>query len=141
MYRHDYILKLIERLGAGLITLRNRILGRAADDTTIRAEIGEIAQQAGLDMGVARSLDPELLFMWLAPLGEPDPAKLWLMAELLYLEGIHASGSGMSGSQADLERALALLVRLPPDWRPADAFPTAGERVNEIRGLIGRSES
>ena len=136
MYRHDYLLRLIERLGAALIALRNRILNRASEDTTIGAEIGEIARQAGLDIDVARKLDPELLLTWLAPTGEPDPAKLWLMAELLYLEGLHAHSAGHQHWRADLERALALLVLLPLDWRPGDAFATVGERAGEIRQIL-----
>lgn len=140
MYRHDYILQLIERLGTALIALRHRILRQAPGDQAIRDEIGEMARQAGLDLAVARSLDPGLLFMWLAPSGEPDPARLWLMAELLYLEGLHAQSSGDSGWRADLEGALALLARLPTDWRPGDAFATAGERANELRALLGQSE-
>ena len=141
MYRHDYILQLIERLGAALIALRNRILKHAPDDEAIRAEIGEIARQAGLDIAVARSLDPELLFMWLAPTGEPDPARLWLMGELLYLEGLHSKSSGEPAWRADLERASALLVRLPPDWRPGAACATAGERTEELRVLLEQSDS
>src|SRR5690606_18121177 len=81
MYRHDYILRLIQHLGAALVTLRDRILRRERDEIGVREEVGEIARQAGLDLEVARSLHPQQLLMWLAPVGEPDPAKLWLMAE------------------------------------------------------------
>ena len=139
MYRHDNILRLIERLGASLVALRDRILKRAREDTTVHAEIVEIAQQAGLDLAVARQLAPELLLAWLAPTGEPDPAKLWLMAELLYLDGLHAKEAG-SEWRGNLERALALLARLPEDWRPGPAFPAVGERASEIRELTGLSQ-
>lgn len=141
MYRHDYILKLIERVGAALLALRNRILHRAPDDAAIRAEIVEIAQQAGLDIAVARRLDPSLLLTWLAPTGEPDPARLWLMSELLYLEGLRAMESGEPEWRGDLRRAAVLLVSLPSDWRPGDPFATAGERANEIRELLARPRS
>jgi hypothetical protein len=137
MYRHDYILRLIQHLGAALLTLRDRILRRQQDDVAVRTEIGEIARQAGLDLEVARSLDPRQLLMWLAPIGEPDPAKLWLMAELLYLEGLHAHGSGVPGWRADFARALAILAHVPHDWRPDPTFPSAGERLAEIRTFLG----
>ncbi len=136
MYRHDYILRLIQHLGAALVTLRDRILRRERDEIGVREEVGEIARQAGLDLEVARSLHPQQLLMWLAPVGEPDPAKLWLMAELLYLEGLHAHGSGAPGWRADLERALAILTHLPGDWRPDRPFASAGERLAEIRVLL-----
>ena len=140
MYRQDYVLRLIERLGAALIALRNRILRRERDEIGIRTEIAEIAGQAGLDLAVARRLDPEMLLMWLAPAGQPEPGKLWLLAELLYLEGLHTRESGADGWQADLERALALLVKLPAGWRPGEAFVPSGERAEEIRGLLKPSD-
>src|SRR5687767_3706453 len=133
MYRHDYIVRLIERFGAALIGLRSRILGGRRDEAVVRGEISEIAQAAGLDLAVARTLDPQLLLSWLAPSGEPDPAKLWLMAELLYLEGLHARTLAAEGWRGDLSRALSLFVRLEPDWRPGDAFTPAAERAAEIR--------
>ena len=136
MLRDDYVLRLIERLGATLIALRNRILRRARDEVSVRAEIHEIAREASLDVAVARSLEPESLLMWLAPTGQPDPAKLWLMAELLYLEGLDAKSSGGRVWQGDLTRALAILVTLPAEWRPGDAFTAAGERAEEIRELL-----
>jgi hypothetical protein len=136
MYRHDYILRLIQQLGAALITLRDRILRRQRDETAVRAEIGEIARQAGLDVDVARSLDPQQLLLWLAPVGEPDPAKLWLMAELLYLEGLETRAAGGSEWIGDFDRALAVLAHLPRDWRPDSPFASAGERIDEMRALL-----
>jgi hypothetical protein len=136
MYRHDYIIRLIERFGAALRTLRDVILRRQRDEQGVHAEVGEIARQAGLDLDVARTLDPEMLLMWLAPGGEPDPAKLWLMAELLYLEGLQARAAGSAGWKGDLSRAMGLLERLEPDWRPGDGFTPAGERLSEIRSLL-----
>jgi hypothetical protein len=137
MYRHDYILRLIQHLGAALITLRDRILRRQRDEAAVRTEIGEIARHAGLDLDVARSLDPQQLLMWLAPVGDPDPAKLWLMAELLYLEGLQSRLSGATAWRGDLERASAILTHVPHDWRPDAPFASAGDRLAEIRTLLG----
>ena len=138
-YRQDYIIRLIERFGAVLRSLRDRILRREREDLSARAEIAEIAQHAGLDLGVARTLPPDLLMMWLAPTGEADPAKLWLMAELLYLEALETRASGGEGWRADLERASALLGRLEPSWRPGDGFASAEERLGEIGPVLGNT--
>ena len=135
-YRHDYIIRLIERFGAVLRSLRDRILRREREDLSARAEIAEIARHAGLDLGVARTLSPDLLMMWLAPTGEVDPAKLWLMAELLYLEALDARSSGGEGWRADLARASSLLGRLEPSWRPGEGFSSAGERLAEITAML-----
>jgi hypothetical protein len=136
MYRRDYILRLIERFGRMLIALRNRIQRRELETADLRAEIGEVAQQAGLDLEIARTLDPGSLLMWLAPTGEIDEPRLWLMAELLYLEGLHAISSATGEGRRDLERALAIYSRLPPEWKPSDDFPTATERISELRRLL-----
>ncbi|HSC28640.1 MAG TPA: hypothetical protein VLD67_15290 [Vicinamibacterales bacterium] len=137
MYQRDYVLRLIEQFGRVLVALRNRILRREADAADVRAEVHEMARQAGLDLDIARSLDPGMLLIWLAPTGDVDPPKFWLLAELLYLDALQArQGTAGSGGHTDLERALALFSRLPPDWRPFDEFASAGERAGEVRRLL-----
>ena len=136
MYRHDFILRLIERFGTALRSLRDRILKREREDPSARAEIVEIAQQAGLDLSVARTLTPDLLLMWLAPTGEVDAAKFWLMAELLYLDGLETRSSGGTGWREGFERASTLLAQLDPSWRPGEGFAPAGERAREIEALL-----
>jgi hypothetical protein len=78
-----------------------------------------------------------MLLMWLSPTGELDEPKFWLMAELLYLEGIdaRAAAAGDAG-RADLARAQAIFARLPADWRPSSALASAGERCAEIGRLL-----
>lgn len=137
MYRRDYLIRLIERFGRMLLALRNRILRREVQPEELRAQLQEIAEQAGLDVDLARNLDPRMLLMWLAPTGEIDPPRFWLLAELLYLTGMHAreTRSG-DGGRADLERARALLGVLPADWKPGDDLPTPGERLAELDTLL-----
>ena len=129
MYRRDYILRLIERLGRVLLSLRDRILRREAETPEVIAQIEEIAQQAGVDLSLARRLDPASLVMWLAPGDDFDQGRLWLVAELLSLSGLHADAAGVG----DLNRALALFARLPTDYRPSADLPSAGERATELK--------
>lgn len=140
MYRRDYVLRLIERFGRILIALRNRILGRQITAEDLRREIHDIAQQAGLDLDLARRLEPQMLLMWLAPTGEIDEPKFWLMAELLYLEAMDARevAAGDAG-RSDLERANAIFARLPSEWKPSSGLASAGERCAEIARLLGRT--
>jgi hypothetical protein len=119
------------------IALRNRILKREPDSDQALADIHEMARSSGLDLDVARQLDPQTLLLWLAPGDDVDEPKLWLMAELLYLEGLHAQAAGEPGAgRADLTRALAVFGRLPAGWRPHADLPSAGERVDEIRESV-----
>jgi hypothetical protein len=136
MYSRDYILRLIERFARVLIALRKRLLNQDLDMGDVRAQLEEVAQQAGLDLGVARRLDSASLLMWLAPTPDYDASRLWLMAELLYLEGLHAGATSDGTPARDLERALVIFRHLPPTWRPSDDFETAAERVAEIEGLL-----
>ena len=138
MYKRDYILRLIERFARGLIVLRNRIFNREITDEDLRRDIYEIAREAGLDLTLARQLDPQMLLMWLSPTGEIDEPKFWLFAELLYLEGMNAREAGTGdGGRADLARAAAIYERLPADWRPSENLASAGERCKEISILVG----
>ena len=129
MYRRDYILRLIERLGRVLLSLRDRILGREADTPEVMSQIEEIAQQAGVDLPLARRLDPASLVMWLAPGDDFDHGRVWLVAELLSLSGLQAGTAGAG----DLTRARALFARLPGDYRPSADLPSAGERATELK--------
>ncbi len=138
MYRYDYVLRLIERLGQVLRTLRDRLLQRELSNDDLRAEIQEIAREAGLDLAVARRLDPATLATWLAPVPDRvDADRVWLMAELLYVEAIAARAAGDERQAAsDLQRALALFSRISPSWRPGADLTSAGERVAELHGLM-----
>lgn len=136
MYRRDYVLRLIEAFGRALIALRDRILQRKADGPAVLAEIGEIAREAGLDLDVARRLDPASLLMWLSPAGEYDPARLWLLAELLYLAGLQADAEQPGAGRPDYERALSLLGHVPPAWTPPGEFGSAGEFAGEMRSRL-----
>jgi hypothetical protein len=137
MYTRDYVLRLIERFGRALIALRDRILRREVTTEELRAQLREVAEGAGLDLELARSLDPRMLLMWLAPTGEIDPPRFWLLAELLSLEGAHARASATGDlGRADFGRAHALFSRLPADWQPSAEVATAGERALELRQLL-----
>ena len=138
MYRYDYVLRLIERLGQVLRTLRDRLLRRETTTDDLRAELREIALEAGLDVEVARRLDPAMLVTWLAPLPDHvDHDRVWLMAELLYVESAVARAAGADHqAQEDARRALVLFDKLPDTWRPGDDLVTAGERAAELRVLL-----
>jgi hypothetical protein len=138
MYRYDYILRLIERFGQALRLLRDRILRREVKAADMREELREVASLSGLDLDVARRLDGGMLLMWLSPTGEVDPPRFWLMGELLYLEGLAArQEGGDDAGRADLEAALTVFSQVPEGWRPSADLASAGERVAELRGMIG----
>jgi hypothetical protein len=138
MFRQDYIIRLIEQFGRALATLLGKITGRQLSPTEVHAQIGVVATQSGLSLDIARSLDPAMLLMWLAPRGDIDPGKFWLMAELLFLEGLQLREEGDDArARADLERARLLLLKIEPDWRPQADLASAGERLAEVETALG----
>jgi len=138
VYRYDYILRLIERLGRVLRELRDRLMQRQLTNDDLRAQIHEIAREAGLDLALARRLDVQTLVTWIAPVpGQGDGDRIWLMAELLYVEGMAARAAGDARqADGDLRRALALFERLSPTWRPGTDLATAAERAAEVRAAL-----
>ena len=137
MYQRDYILRLIEHLGRTLLMLRNRILDRQEQHATVQDEIRAIAARAGVDLDVARAVDLVTLRLLMSFAGDLDPARAWLTAELLYLEGLDKRRDNIgSDARRDLSRALDLYRMLPADWKPFEELPPAAERIAEIERLL-----
>jgi hypothetical protein len=140
MYRHDYVMRLIEAFGKSLIAIRDRILKREPDSHAILAELGEMSRKAGVDLDIARRLDPASLLIWLSPTGEYDPARMWLLAELLYLAGLRADADRPGAGRPDFTRALALLDHVPDDFTAPAGLGTAVTLSDDLQAMIDRSE-
>jgi hypothetical protein len=137
VYQRDYILRLIEHLGRTLLVLRDRILGRQREPhATVQDEIRAIAARAGLDLDVARAVDPATLRLLMSFAGDLDPARCWLTAELLYLEGLDKQQDNTVAARRDLTRALDLYLMLTPEWQPFPELPPSRERIAEIEQLL-----
>jgi hypothetical protein len=142
MHQRDYILRLIEQMGAALIALRNRILGRREDPLAIWEELSAAAGQTGFDLALLRGFSAETLRMLVSPTGEVEPGRCWLMAELLYLDGLQAEVEGRTEDAATgLEKAHTLFHLIAPAGGMLVGLPEAGERMAEIEerlaGLAG----
>ncbi len=148
MPQRDYILRLIEEMGAALIALRNAIVRGGAPAGEVEATLRRATSAAGMELELARALSAEALPSLVAPTGEVEPAKCWVLAEALMTDGVNRMQEG------DLERARPLLAkaatlfRLVAPWGAClVGFPEAHERIAEIEGLLdvvdaspGRSE-
>ena len=138
MYQRDYILRLIEHLGRTLLMLRDRILGRQEQHATVQDEIRAIAARASIDLDGARAVDLVTLRLLMSFAGDFDPARSWLTAELLYLEGLDKRRDNtVADARRDLSRALDLYRMLPQDWQPFAELPPCAERIAEIERLLG----
>jgi hypothetical protein len=133
MQQRDYILRLIEQMGAALVALRNRIMGRKEDPLAIWEELSGLAGQAGIDLTLLRGFSVETLHMFVSPTGEVEPARCWLMAELLYLDGLQAQLEGrIEDAGAGFEKAHTLFHLVAPAGGLLIGLPEAAERMAEI---------
>jgi hypothetical protein len=137
MAQRDYLLRQIEALGQLLIAIRKMILGGEADGAAVESRLREAAGKGGMDLELARAATPETLRMLIAPTGEIEPGRCWLLAETLYLDGIRARLGGDAQQEVDsLGKARMLFSLLAPMGAFLVGFPEAEERIREIDSMM-----
>ena len=133
MTQRDFLLRQIEMLGELLVAVRNLILGRATASSVIHARLQQVSRQGGLDLELAQAATPDTLRMLIAPTGEIEPGRCWLLAETLYLDGLEAELTGDLPRALDsLGKARVLFSMLRPMGAFLVGFPEAAERLAEI---------
>ena len=103
--------------------------------TDVANELDGVAEQAGIDLGVLRGFDVRTLVMLSSPAGEVEPARCWLMAEVLYLDGLEATIGGHDGSDS-LVKARALFELVRPRGGMLIGLPEARDRIDEIDQML-----
>ena len=132
MAQRDYILRMIEQMGEILLALRSMIVGGAASARIIEEKLEAAASRSGLDLSLARAASPETIEMMVAPTGEVEPGRCWLVAEILYLDALHAQLDGRPAeADASFRKSLPLYALLEP-WGLFVGLPEASERIREI---------
>jgi len=149
MAQRDYILRLIEQMGAVLAELRRAILGRTRDDTESERAAADqtedvlrrAAGEAGMDLSLARAASADALPAMLSPGGEVDPMRCWLLAEVLMTDGVQRWHEGSSeAARSSLAKAAVLFKLTGPGFHLA-GFPEARDRLEEIESLLARLPS
>jgi len=136
MTQRDFILRQIEVLGAALIAIRKMVFGGKAEAQDVEARLQEVSQKGGMALDLARAASPDTVHMLIAPTGEIEPGSCWLLAETLYLDGLHAIGLGEEERAVDsLAKARMLFSLLKPMGAFLVGFPEASERIREIDDL------
>lgn len=139
MTSKDYLLRQIEMLGEILVAIRRLILGGGASATKVFSRLEEVAGKGGMDLEFARAADPDTLRFLIAPTGEIEPGRCWLLAEVLYLDGLQAREMGDEDRWMDsLQKARMLFSLLAPMGAFLVGFPEGAERVAEIDELLSQ---
>jgi len=140
MHQRDFILRIIEQLGVAFAQLRRLIL-RREDLPQVRETLARTAGQAGFDIELLRGFNLSTLHLLVAPTGEVDLTRCWLMAEILYLDGLEATLSDQDGRDS-LTKARALYDLVRPAGGMLVGMPEAADRITEIDQLLeGSAES
>ena len=120
-------------MGAALVALRNKILGRKVDPEKVYQEMAGLAGQTGFDLELLRGFSADTLHMLVAPTGEVEPARCWLMAELIYLDGLQAEVEERTDDAAtSLSKARVLYSLIEPGGGLLVGLPEAGERLDDV---------
>lgn len=136
MAQQDYILRIIEQLGAALIQLRQAIMGKGVEDSEVEHVLRRSAAGVGMDLELARVASPHSLHAMIAPTGEVDPMRAWLMGETLLTDALHQRSRGRTGQAMEaLARARVLFSLVGKDALLA-GYPEAGDRIVEIDGIM-----
>ena len=141
MPQRDFILRQIEVLGAALIAIRKMIFSGKADREDVETRLQNVSQQGGMALDLARAASPDTLNMLIAPTGEIEPGSCWLLAETLYLDGLHAKLVGEEDRAVDsLAKAGMLFSLLKPMGAFLVGFPEASDRIREIEEQLGGAD-
>jgi hypothetical protein len=146
MPQRDYILRLIEQIGQALIRIRRMILREEPAVARIDDELRLVGRRAGVDLDVARVATPDTLVLLVAPTGEPDPGRCWVLAEMLYLDGMRAEAEGRVGAAlAGYDKAARLFRIIEPGGAFLTGWPEASERLRDLeeraQALLDRSRA
>jgi hypothetical protein len=135
--QRDYILRLIEQAAGALRRALDLILGRKGSPGEVAEQLRAALGITGLDLGMVRVLDAEALLLLIAPTGEAEPGRCWLVAETLYLDGLEAQlDDRPDEARASLAKARLLFRLLEPDAVLPSGFPEASARLREIEDRI-----
>jgi hypothetical protein len=138
MQQRDYILRMIEQLGAALVRLRQMITGQASS-AEVHAEMQKTAMSAGVNLEMARLMSTEMLVSLISAGRELNPSRCWMTAELLLLDAMAAETRGDAGNaEISFTKALGLYELLEPAGAFLVGWPEARERVEEINAALVR---
>ena len=131
--QRDYVLRLIEQAAAVLRAMIARIGGEAPDLPATRRELRRALQLGGLDLDLLRVADGATVLQLVRPGADTEPARVWLAAETLFLEGLAAERAGDAAKAiAGLAKAQLLFRLVEPTAALPTGFPEVAERLAEI---------
>jgi len=141
LYSRDYILRMIEQMGQVLVAIRNAILRRTIGPEEVEEQLNEVADRVGFDLDLARAADSATIRLLIAPMGEVEPGRCWMVAEVLFLDALHAETEGRTeDARRQYEKALPLYRLLEPGALHLE-LPESLERIKSVEDALWRIEA
>jgi len=96
-----------------------------------------MATHAGFDLTLVDVLDAESILSLLSSSGSPEATRVWLAAELVYLQGLSESQQGRKIAARDMfAKARRLFGALDMGSTLPGLVPEANERIRELDDLL-----
>ena len=135
--QRDYVLRLIEQAAAVLKELMDRLRGHRATREEVLFDLKRGAFLGNLDLDLLRALDANTVRMIVMQVGQSEPARIWLAAEMLYLDALSAEAEGDGASAvSSLSKALMLFGMVEPTVTLPGGFPEVVERMRDIEARL-----
>lgn len=137
MSQRDYILRMIEQAATVLKALIDRMRGREVSRDEVLGDLKRAAFLGNLDLDLLRVMDPAAVRQIVLQLGQSDPSRIWLAAEMLYLDGLSAETEGSpEAARSSFSKALLLYGLVEPTVMLPGGFPEVTARMREIEARL-----
>lgn len=131
----------MQQLARKLAQLEASLQAQGGELRKVREGLEESAAAVGVDLETVRRLDAATLAAALAPGGGPAPGRLWVAAEVLYLDGLAARADGRDeAARGRLEKARGLYRRMGSGLDLPEEAVDPDARLARIEELLGRED-
>lgn len=130
--QRDWILRVIEQMGVVLAQLRRMILQGAPLDGAATERLDHAMNQVGLSPEMARTASADTLLMMVAPTGEIDWTRTWVLAESLYVLGLDAELTEDHDLAESYFGKALILYRLVEPGSVFTGMEEAGQRIADL---------
>ena len=123
----------LQRLAEMLQEMERRQEAGGGEAHLVEEGLEEVAVRIGVDREILKLATPETLLHVLSPGAGGDPGKLWVVAEILYLEHCRALARGdREEARAAGEKALLLYREVGGDLEIPDPAPSPEARIQDL---------
>jgi hypothetical protein len=127
----------MQQIARKMAQLEASLAGAGGELHELREELEDSAAATGVELATIRRLDADTLTGALAPGGGPAPGRLWVAAEVLFLDGLAALGEGRAeAARRRLGKARHLYGELGDRLELPEGAVAPADRLERIDDLL-----